>query len=70
MTGSEGVNFCTVRIDDKKCDYCMECVNTCPTSALTYDSSVKVFMHNAYECSYCETCMDVCDQDAIKILDM
>ena len=70
MTGAEGVNFCTVKIDDKKCDYCMECVNTCPNTALTYDSQVKVFMHNAYECSYCEVCMDVCDQEAIKILEM
>ena len=43
MTGAEGVNFCTVRIDSNKCDYCMECVNTCPNGALTYDSQVKVF---------------------------
>ena len=70
MTGIQGVNFCTVKIDDGKCDYCMECVNTCPNGALTYDRSVKVFMHNAYECSYCEVCMDVCDQEAIKILEM
>lgn len=70
MTGAEGVNFCTVKIDDSKCDYCMECVNTCPNGALTYERDVKVFMHNAYECSYCEVCMDVCDQEAIKILEM
>ena len=67
---NEGVNFCTVRIDDKKCNYCMECVNVCTTGALTYDKAVKVFMHNAYECSYCEVCMDVCEPEAIKILDM
>ncbi len=70
MTGAEGVTFCTVRIDSNKCDYCMECVNTCPNGALTYDSTVKVFMHNAYECAYCEVCMDVCEPEAIKILDM
>lgn len=70
MTGSQGINFCTVKIDDHKCTYCMECVNTCPTGALTYDRSVKVFMHNAYECSYCEVCMDVCEPEAIKVLDM
>ena len=70
MTGAEGVNFCTVRIDSNKCDYCMECVNTCPNDALTYDNTVKVFMHNAYECAYCEVCMDVCEPEAIKILDM
>ena len=70
MTGAEGVNFCTVRIDSNKCDYCMECVNTCPNGALTYDGDVKVFMHNAYECAYCEVCMDVCEPEAIKILEM
>jgi ferredoxin len=70
MTGAEGVNFCTVRIDDKKCNYCMECVNTCPNDALTYDNTVKVFMHNAYSCAYCEVCMDVCEKEAIKILEM
>ena len=70
MAGSLDVNFCTVRIDDSKCDYCMECVNTCPNGALTYDNSVKVFMHNAYECSFDEYCMDVCPNNAIEILDM
>ena len=70
MAGSLDVNFCTVRIDDKKCDYCMECVNTCPNGALTYDSQVKVFMHNAYECAYCEVCMDVCEVEALEILEM
>ena len=67
---NEGINFCTVKIDDHKCDYCMECVNTCPTGALTYDCQVKVFQHNAYECSYCEVCMDVCEREAIKVMDM
>ena len=70
MTGVEGVNFCTVRIDNDKCTYCMECVNTCPTNALTYDDTVKCFMHNAYECSYCEVCMDVCEPEALTILEM
>ena len=66
----EGVNFCTVRIDDKKCDYCLDCVEACPNNALTYDGDVKVFMHNSYGCAYCEYCMDVCQKDAIKILEM
>ena len=70
MAGSLDVNFLTVRIDNQKCDYCMECVNSCTTGALTYDKSVKVFMHNAYECSFDECCMDVCPNSAIQILDM
>jgi len=70
LTGAEGINFCTVRIDDKKCTYCLECVNTCPNGALTYDETVKCFMHNAYECAYCEVCIDVCPEECIEILDM
>ena len=70
MAGSLDVIFLSVRNDDSKCDYCMECVNTCPNDALTYDSQVKVFMHDAYSCAYCEVCMDVCEKEAIKILDM
>lgn len=62
------VNFLTVRIDDKRCDYCLECVSVCPNHALTFYKGG--FMHNAYECANCEVCMDVCQNDAIKIVDM
>ena len=48
----------------------MECVNTCPNGALTYDEEVKCFMHNAYECAYCEVCIDVCEVEALEILEM
>ena len=61
------VNFMTVRIDDKKCDYCLECVNACPSGALTYD---KCFEHNGAECSYCEVCMDLCPNEAINVYPM
>ena len=70
MTGAEGVNFCTVRVDSDKCTYCLECVKGCMNGALTYDSTVKVFMHSAYACAYCEWCMDCCEEDCIEILDM
>ena len=61
------VNFMTVRIDDKRCDCCLECVNACPTGALTYD---KCFEHNGAECSYCEVCMDLCPNEAINVYPM
>ena len=64
----EGINFCTVRVDEKKCNFCMECVNTCPTGALTYEK--VCFTHNAYECSYCEVCIDVCENECLQILEM
>jgi len=59
------VNFMTVRIDDKKCDYCLECVSACPSGALTYD---KCFEHDGSECWYCESCMGLCEQEAIQII--
>ena len=62
------VNFMTVRIDDKACDYCLECVNVCSNGALTFYKGG--FMHNGYECANCEVCMDVCPNEAIKIYPM
>ena len=70
MTGAEGVNFCTVKVDMTKCTLCMECVHTCPNDALTFDGDVVVFMHSAYECAYCEVCMDVCEPECLEILEM
>ena len=62
------VNFMTVRIDDKRCDHCLECVSVCSTGALTYYRAC--FMHNAYECAYCECCEMICSNEAIKIYPM
>ena len=63
-----GVNFITIRIDDKQCTRCYTCIESCPTDALSLDKGI--FVHNAYECSYDEVCMDVCPENAIKILEM
>lgn len=68
MTGAEGINLVTVRIDDKKCQRCYECIRTCPTGALTLEKGI--YTHNSYACSYCEVCMDVCPKEAIEILEM
>lgn len=65
---SDGVPLVSVRIDDKRCTYCLECVNTCPNGALTYYRAC--FMHNAYECAYCEVCMDVCEVNALSIMEV
>ena len=61
-----GSIYCTIRVDDSKCDYCMECVQLCPTEALTYD---KCFNHDKTKCTYCEVCSDVCEHMAITILE-
>lgn len=68
MTGNEGVNFVTVRIDDEKCTRCYECIDCCSTKALSLDKGI--FVHSAYECAYCEVCMDVCPEQCITIKEM
>lgn len=62
-----GVPLVSVRIDDKRCTYCLECTTVCPSSALRYD---KCFEHDSDDCMNCEVCTDVCPNDAIKIVDM
>jgi len=63
-----GRNYLTVRIDNKKCKRCYECVRACTHGALTLERGI--FMHNAYGCAYCYECMDACEQDSIEILEM
>ena len=65
---NNGVNFCTVHIDDNKCQRCYECINCCSNKALTLDNGI--FVHDAYSCAYCEVCMDVCPNGAISVLEM
>ena len=68
MTGADGVNFLTVRIDDKHCDRCYECVEACPNGALSLDKGI--FVHSAYECNYEKECEQACPNNAINILEM
>lgn len=58
-----GVPLATVQINDKQCTYCLDCVDTCPSGALTYD---KCFEHDSSECWNCESCMGFCDAITIR----
>ena len=62
-----GVPLVSIRVNDKVCDYCLECTTVCPSGALTYD---KCFEHNPDLCTNCEVCSDVCEQDAITIMEV
>ena len=63
----EGTLLCTVRIDDKKCSYCLDCVHSCPNDALTWEGDC--FQHNPELCTYCELCLDLCNEEALEILE-
>lgn len=50
------------------CNLCGECVDTCPTGALSItDATLK---YNADDCQFCEVCMDVCPECAIRIYEV
>ena len=61
-----GVPLISIRIDDKRCTYCLECASVCPSGALTYD---KCFEHDSDECMNCEVCMDVCEVNVLSIME-
>lgn len=61
-----GTILMTIRIDDTKCNYCMECIEACPVDALSLDKST--FYHDPDKCARDEICIDVCSEKAIEIL--
>ena len=68
MTGAEGINYSTIRINDKKCKRCYTCIRSCQNQALTLEKGI--FMHNAYSCAYCYECVDACPNKSLTILEM
>ena len=68
MTGAEGINFQTLRINDKTCIRCYKCIEACTTGALSLDKGH--FTHDAYSCILEELCMDMCETGSIEIREM
>jgi len=50
------------------CNLCGECVDTCPTGALSITDSI--LKHDKDTCQFCEVCMDVCPECAIRIYEV
>ena len=61
-----GKCYVQLQIDDKKCDYCLECVSVCPNTALSFYKSC--FTHYPDKCSNCECCEMACENEAIRIM--
>ena len=59
-----GCLYVHLSINDTQCTYCLECINVCPSGALSYD---HCFEHNPTECMKCRMCMDCCPEDAIRV---
>ena len=58
--------FPQVRVDEKRCDACEECVKVCPKKVLgTVEKRIEV--RNLGDCTLCEDCMDACPVDPAAI---
>lgn len=68
------VSMCTykflpqIKINDKSCDTCGECVNNCPKKVLAKVGD-KIEVRDLMACTLCEDCVDACPQkpSAIEI---
>lgn len=50
------------------CNLCSECVESCPTDALTVADDKLVYDGNV--CQFCEVCMDVCPEYTIRVYEV
>lgn len=48
----------------KKCSWCGECANACPTNALNMVECLLTW--DNVTCTKCESCQDVCVNEAIR----
>ncbi len=58
--------FPQIRVDEKRCDACGECVKVCPKKVLvTVENKIEV--RNLMDCALCEDCVDACPMDSPAI---
>jgi sugar/nucleoside kinase (ribokinase family) len=53
-------------IDEKKCNLCQKCVETCPQGIFKLDEN-KIITTEIDKCVKCGRCLEVCDKNAILI---
>jgi len=52
-------------VDAEKCKASGECIDVCPTEAITLENNVAVVDEDV--CSDCGVCADACPEDAITV---
>ncbi len=58
--------FPQIRVDEKRCDACGDCVKVCPKKVLvTVENKIEV--RNLMDCALCEDCVDACPMDSPAI---
>lgn len=54
-----------VEFDARKCTFCMDCVELCPSRAIIMQDE-QVITYDSKLCQRCEVCIDVCVNNAIR----
>jgi len=60
------VSMCTykyfpqIKIDEKRCDLCGECIKICPKRILVKVEDKKIETQNLMECTLCQDCVKIC----------
>lgn len=53
----------------QSCDNCKECVQFCPTHALSYNAEQSDILFQVGKCIGCNICEDICHKNAIKTIE-
>lgn len=53
-----------VQFDEKKCQKCKLCIDTCPAEALSFDQKV---IADQSKCIGCKTCVEICPVGAVEV---
>ncbi|MFH1249443.1 MAG: DNA-directed RNA polymerase subunit D [archaeon] len=59
---------CSININ-KNCDFCKECVKSCPLNILK-EKEGKIVIENIEDCDICEACLDACNKCGKNALDI
>ena len=56
-----------IRIDEKKCNLCLECIEVCPEGVLELVDGRPVHVYTE-KCRGCKECLNICPEDAISVM--
>jgi len=51
-----------IKVDEKRCDACGDCIDVCPRRVLTKDGR-EIKTQNLMECTLCKDCVNACKMD-------
>lgn len=57
----------SIRIDEKKCVGCRQCVDICPGNLIKIADNGKAMIRDVRDCWGCATCVKICPCNAIRM---